>query len=346
MISLLIVNYRSAQLAAEAIRTARSTTASPLEIVVVDNSCDAAEARALETISDRVIAAETNLGYSGAINLGRRECSGSTLIVSNPDVTFGSGALDALHNALVSGASVAGPALYWDDAHEWILPPADTHTTAFKVDEVLASRARSWAEQRDHRRIRRRLAFWSYTASTEVEAVSGAVMAIRADDFDALGGFDERFSLYFEEIDFQRRVHDIGKRIVYVPDARCRHLYNQSAGQDTSAAGAAYAEAELRFLEKWSGPFAARILKRLERTPVPHDAQRIEGAIPLDAPDRFIIEVSPLAHFATAAGHFPREDRVDLPAGVWRTLGAMPIYFRVIDRQDAHVVATYVRYGS
>jgi GT2 family glycosyltransferase len=346
MISLLIVNYRSASLASDAIRTARSTTTAPLQVVVVDNSCDANEARVLEAVADVVVAARTNLGYSGGINLGRHSCKGSTLIVSNPDVTFGTGALDALHHALSSGAAVAGPALYWDEEHQWILPPADTHTTAAKVDEVLASRASSWARQRDERRIRKRLAFWAHSATTEVEAVSGAVMAVNADDFDALGGFDERFSLYFEEIDFQRRVSDRDKRIVYVPDARCRHLYNQSAGQDTTAAGAAFLSAELQFLEKWSGPFAARALKHLERAPRAHDAQRVEGAIPVDEPLHAVIEVSPLAHFATAAGTFPRTDRVDLPADVWRTVGARPLYFRVIDRRDARVLATYVRYGS
>jgi len=328
MISLLIVNYRSAALAADAIRSARAATNAPLQIVVVDNSVDSAEAAALQPLADVVITPQTNVGYASAINLGRRSCDAQTLIVSNPDVVFAAGALDRLHDALTE-AAVGGPALYWDDAHEWMLPPADLNSTIEKLDEVLATRAHNWFEQRDRRRIRKRLAFWSIDRITEVKALSGAVMAIRADDFDAVGGFDERFRLYFEEIDFLRRMTDRGRRIVYVPGAKCRHLYNQSAGQDSAAAGAAYAQSELQYLEKWSGPFAARLLKRLERAPHVPEPLRLQGPIVLEDTN-VLVEVSPLPTFATAAGHFPRTNRVDLPAEVWTSSGAQPLYYRVV----------------
>jgi len=325
MISLLIVNYRSAPLAAEAIRTAREGTREPLQVIVVDNGCD--EADALRPFADIVITPPRNLGYAGGINLGRRSCEGKTLIVSNPDVKFAPGALDRLHGVLDEKTAVAGPALYWDDAFEWILPPADLDTTLEKLDQVLASRSRRWFEQRDERRIRRRLAFWSLKDVTEVRALSGAVMAIRAEDFDAAGGFDERFQLYFEEIDFLRHMAALGKRIVYVPDAKCRHLYNQSAGQDSTAAGAAYARSELQYLEKWSGPFAARALKRLERVPSIPEPMRWEGPIAIES-DHVLVEVSPLPSFTTAAGHFPRTKSVDLPPEVRSTV-RQPLYYRV-----------------
>jgi len=345
MISLLVVNYRSAALAANAIRTAREGTSAPLEVVVVDNSCDPPEADALRAVADIVLAPDANLGYARAINLGRRSCTGETLIVSNPDVTFAAGALDRLNAELDANIAVAGPALYWDDAFQWKLPPADLNTTSEKVDEVLASRAQNWFLQRDRRRIRKRTAFWSIERTTAVSALSGAVLAIRAQDFDAVGGFDERFQLYFEEIDFLRRIADRDKRIVYVPGAQCRHLYNQSAGQDSGAAGVAYAQSELRYLEKWSGPFAARVLKRLERAPRRFEPQPIEGPIPLEG-ENLLVEVSPLPSFATAAGHFPQANSVDLPAEVWQTVGAQPLYFRVVERDAARVIATYMRYAS
>jgi N-acetylglucosaminyl-diphospho-decaprenol L-rhamnosyltransferase len=325
MISLLIVNYRSAALAANAIRTARDGTTTPLEVIVVDNSCDPAEADALKPIADIVIALPTNRGYAGGINLGRQSCKGETLIVSNPDLTFAPGALDLLNE---TDAAVAGPALYWDDAFRWHLPPADLDTTIEKVDQVFATRSPQWFKERDRRRIKKRIKFWSLKGTTEVKALSGAVMAIRAKDFDEVGGFDERFRLYFEEIDFLRRMDERGKRIVYVPAARCRHLYNQSAGQDSSAAGSVYAQSELRYLEKWSGPFAARLLKRLERVPRIPEPQRLEG--PISVGQGSLVEVSPLPTFATAAGHFARNNPVELPQEVWSTVRT-PLYYRVLD---------------
>ncbi|PYQ27360.1 MAG: hypothetical protein DMF56_20640 [Acidobacteria bacterium] len=325
MISLLIINYRSAALAADAIRSARLTTSTPLQVVVVDNGLD--EAGSLRDVADTVITPMANLGYAGGINLGRRSCEGETIVVSNPDVIFHDGAIDQLNDALDKKTAVAGPALYWDNACEWILPPADLNTTWRKFDEVLASRSRNWFEQRDQRRTRERQKFWSLEKTTRVRGLSGAVMAIRAADFDEAGGFDERFRLYFEEIDFLRR---LTKRIVYVPAAKCRHLYNQSAGQDTAAAGSNYARSEHLYLEKWSGPIATQLLERLERVPQVDEPCRLDGPISVER-EHVVIEVSPLPTFATAAGHFPRTSVVELPAEIRQSVRDQPLYYRIVD---------------
>src|SRR5205814_1570161 len=193
---------------------------------------------------------------------------GEVVIACNPDVAFAAGSIDVLARALADGAAVAGPALFWDEAHRWLLPPADLRTMREKLDEVLAGRSAKWAAQRDRRRFLRRLRFWSTQQTHAVRALSGAVLAIRADAFDSLGGFDERFALYFEETDFLRRAAERRMRIVHVPAARCRHLYNQSAGQQAELAGKRYAESELRYLEKWNGPFLARLWKSMARPPL------------------------------------------------------------------------------
>ena len=347
MISLLIVNYRSAGLAIEAMRTARAATSSPLQIVVVDNSCEAGEAEALRPHADVLIVSETNRGYAGAINDGRRRCAGEVLIAGNPDVTFGAGSIDALSAAFEDrGVAVAGPALFWDDAFTWRLPPSELQTAGEKLAQVLASRSPAFAAWRDRARIRKRMAFWAETKMHEVESISGAVMAIRTTLFDDLGGFDERFALYFEENDFLRRVAQRRLRIVHVPAARCRHLYNQSAAQSERAA-ALYAESEMKYLAKWNGPFVARTLKRLERERTLEEPPRIDGPIPIDV-NNAIIEASPLPTFDTAAGTFCHLSPVtcDLPPEVWSSYRAAVLYLRVIDRPTARVRATYARYKT
>lgn len=338
MISLLVVNYRSAALAAEAVRTARASTSEPLQVVVVDNSCDAAEADALRGCADTLIVSEMNRGYAGGINLGRPACEGETIIVSNPDVTFASGAIELLHDAL-RDAAVAGPALFWDEGHRWMLPPGDLNTAPEKLDEALASRSRAWREQRDRRRFRKRVAFWSQQRTTETRMLSGAVMAIRAADFDHAEGFDERFPLYFEESDFLRRIAALRRRIVYVPAARCRHLFNQSAMQVAGEAAARYAQSELRYLEKWNGPFVARALKRMER-PAPHvDAEPMRLPLRIERND-VVIEASPLATFATAAGHFPAGPEIEIPADILSARSG-DLYLRVVVRDTGAVLGTY-----
>ena len=339
MISLLVVNYRSAALAAEAIRTARASTGDSLQVVVVDNSCDAAEAQALREHADTLIVAGTNLGYAGGINRGRPACDGETIVVSNPDVTFAADAIDHLHEAL-NRAAVAGPAFFWDEGHRWMLPPGDLNTAPEKVDEVLASRSPAWREQRDRRRFRKRVAFWSRQQTTDTRMLSGAVMAMRAVEFDRAEGFDERFPLYFEESDFLRRLTAMRRRIVYVPAARCRHLFNQSAAQVASEAAAHYAQSELRYLETWNGPFVARTLKRLERPLPAFEAQPLRLPLHLDSLDELVIEASPLATFSTAAGYFPVAREIDVPREIQESLSG-DLYLRTVVRRTGQVLGTY-----
>jgi N-acetylglucosaminyl-diphospho-decaprenol L-rhamnosyltransferase len=326
-ISLLVVNYRSASLAADAIRTARASSSVPLQVVVVDNSCEPAEADALRDIADVVIAAPRNLGYAGGINEGRRACDGKVIIVSNPDVRFDEGAIDRLAGV---GAAVAGPALFWDEAHRWMLPPADLQTRSEVIGRVFANRSRAFARRRDRRRFVERVAFWSLDLPTRVRALSGAVMAIQADAFDAAGGFDERFALYFEENDFLRRVRG---EIVYVPGACCRHLYNQSAAGSEEAA-ALYAQSELLYLRKWGGAFAKRFERKTETTFRSETAATVRGNI--------VIEASPLASFETAAGHFGN-DTADVPDDIWSAYRGDVLYLRAVDRSTGRVLRSWAK---
>jgi len=334
MLSLLVVNYRSAALAAEAIRTARGATQQPLQVLVVDNSCDPREAEALRPHADVLIVSSSNRGYAGAINDGRRACEGDTIIVTNPDVSFSAGAIDKLVDV---DAAVAGPALYWDAGREWILPPSERHTGPEKFTQVLASRSPAFRRRWDEARIRSRIAFWSLAEPAPMRAISGAVLAIRTRAFDEAGGFDERFPLYFEETDFLRRVRG---PVLYVPAAKCRHIYNQSASRDSAHAAWSYAESEKRYLAKWNGPFLASVFKRIERPLPGFEATPLAGTLTLDRDD-VLIEASPTASFATAAGHFPSGRRVTLPADVLAAFSGDTIYLRVIDRRTARVLAAY-----
>jgi N-acetylglucosaminyl-diphospho-decaprenol L-rhamnosyltransferase len=325
-VALLVVNYRSSLLALDAIRTARVATSRPLQVVAVDNSVDPAEAEALRGAADVVIASAANAGYAAAINTGRRACDADLIVVSNPDVRFAAGAIDALAGA---GAAVAGPALFWDDAQQWLLPPSELHTRAEVAGRALASRWRAWGDRRDRRRFRARLAFWKLERTTRVRAISGAVMAIRAKVFDKAGGFDERFRLYFEENDFLRRVRG---EIAYVPAARCRHLYNQSAAGSAEAT-ALYARSEAEYLRKWGGAFAKRF-ENVGRTLSPSDGR-------VGEPAPHVTEASPLPTFETAAGYLG--DAGNVPDDVWQAYRGEVLYMRSLTR-DGRVLRSWTRH--
>ncbi|HYS55065.1 MAG TPA: glycosyltransferase [Thermoanaerobaculia bacterium] len=334
--SLVVVNYRSASLAIDAVRSARAATQNPIQVVVFDNSVDPREADALQSHADVLMAADTNLGYGAAINRARSKCDGNVLLVCNPDIRLGPQSIDTL---LDSDADVTGPALFWDDRFEWFLPPSELHTATQAFDAAMASRSIRWRRSRDRHRIQQRIAFWSLRSPTRVPAISGAVMAIRRAAFDRVGGFDERFHLYFEEIDFQRRLQT--GSILYMPDARCRHLYNQSAGKSATAADA-FARSEMQYLEKWSGKHIANWIKRIETPVTPPAVERLTDGITLERRD-VVIEASPLASFETAAGHFPGASTVDVPAEVWKSYLGEALYLRIVERDSARVLGSFVK---
>lgn len=333
--ALIIVNYRTAALAIDAIRSARAAISSPLFVVVVDNSVDPSESALLHPHCDRLLVSERNLGYGAAINRARKECDALSLIAANPDVVFGERSIDRL---LQVDAAVAGPALYWDENYEWGLPPSDLHTLPGLADRMLATRSGAWARRRDRRRIRARMQFQRLQETTCVSALSGAVLAMRADAFDRAGGFDERFRLYFEENDLLRR---IGGEIAYVPAARCRHIYNQSAAQSDDAARL-YAASEAAYLAKWGGARMSRAVKKLERPHARIDVPTV-AADAIDAPPGAWIEASPLPDFETAAGRFAERSPVAIPESVWRAYRSGTLYMRAVDPHTGRVLAACAR---
>lgn len=343
--SVIIVNYFSADHTAAAVASLDAASSSPLEITVVDNSMDAMERAKLQAIRGiRVIHSEVNSGYAGGINRGLDATSGAFVIVTNPDVVFREGSIDRLIDAIEDGAALAGPRLEWDDAGEWLLPPADLMTAAMKLDEVVATRSGLWARARDRRRMRARMRFWASRGSVNVAAVSGAVMAFRRDLADRIGRFDERFPLYFEEIDFMRRVLAAGGKIVYASDARCRHIYNQSAGTVTDASSR-FAISEAEYHKKWHGAGVRKMLRHARHEPRMQVAFT-EGAFdqPIAVPDageEYLVEASTDPWFRTAAGHFPRGSAVTVPGEIAASLGSAPLFVRIVHRPSLRICGRY-----
>src|SRR5579864_1361852 len=78
-----------------------------------------------------------------------------------------------------------------------------------------------------------RLRQWNYEGVRDVDLVVGAAMFIRAAIFRELGGFDERFFLYHEEIDFAHRLRAAGTRVVYLPQCVVTHRGERGGSRRT-----------------------------------------------------------------------------------------------------------------
>jgi hypothetical protein len=89
-----------------------------------------------------------------------------------------------------------------------------------------------------------------YESSYDVPFVSGAFMFCRTDVLKAIGGFDERYFLYFEDADLSRRVQEHGYRTVYFPDASVTHVLERMAHKSRRGAWL-FMTSAYRYFCKW-----------------------------------------------------------------------------------------------
>lgn len=205
------------------------------EIVIIDNaSGDQTLQRVREFAAShpiRLIMNEQNLGFAAAVNQGAREAAGDVLLILNPDAIAEPNAIAALISCLENTrADAAGGALISEDGQ-----PARGFAyrrlpglPALACEALLINQL--WPGNPVNRRYRCLDA--DYSRQQEVEQPAGACLAVTRTMWDMLGGFDEQFfPVWFEDVDFCRRLHDRGGRIRYCPEARFRHSGAHSVGQ-------------------------------------------------------------------------------------------------------------------
>jgi N-acetylglucosaminyl-diphospho-decaprenol L-rhamnosyltransferase len=197
-----------------------AATGSPVEVVLADNgSDDGAPQRAAATHDVDVVPTGRNLGYGAAANLGAAGATGEWLVVANPDVVWDAGALDEL---LAAGrrwprAGCLGPA---------IRTPAGALYPSARAFPSLGRGAGHalfgwwWPANPWTRSYRTEQ---GTPAEGPAGWLSGSLMLLRRQAFEAVGGFDPSYFMYCEDMDLCRRLAGAGWASVYVPAAVVTH---------------------------------------------------------------------------------------------------------------------------
>ena len=231
----------------------------PLEVVVVDNGSGDGSADAVRRAhpAARVIENGSNLGFAAACNRGLGEARGPYCLLLNSDAEVTAGAVDALAAVLDDRADVGivGPRTVGADGGPQV---------SFGPDLTPVS---EWRQ----RRLVRALREGRPEAVREVEAmcareqepawVSGACLLARKSALDAVGGLDERFFLYEEDVDLCLRVRQAGGRILYTPRAVVMHHLGRSMETIPALSRLEYDRSHLRFYAKHRGPAAIALLR-------------------------------------------------------------------------------------
>ncbi|RKR73239.1 glycosyltransferase family 2 protein [Frondihabitans australicus] len=195
-------------------------------IIVVDNgSTDGAPERAAaEHDSVTLIRSPGNVGYGRAANIGERslEADIEWVLIANPDTQVTPGAIATLLEAAASHpeAGVLGPKILEPDGSVY---PSARSLPSMRTGIGHAVLSGIWPTNPWTRAYQQR----DVSSSDEVTAVgwlSGAFLLARRSAFDQIGGFDERFFMYFEDVDLGRRMYLKGWRNIFVPQATVVHI--------------------------------------------------------------------------------------------------------------------------
>ena len=242
-VAVIVVNFNSSALARRALESAATDLArgaadgGPIDwtALVVDNaSLDRGTALA-ELPRTTVIANARNAGFGAAVNQAARATSAGLLWLLNPDCEVVPGAFAALRATLDRHAdcAIAAPRLLNQDGTVQASARGEPGalTGLFGRNTLLTRLFPS------SRIARRNLPAADLVASgvesAPVDWVMGAAMLVRREAFDLVGGFDERYFLYWEDADLCRRLRARGLATRYVPGARVVHEGGASARTDS-----------------------------------------------------------------------------------------------------------------
>lgn len=253
-ISIIIVNYKSKDKLITCLNSINNSNLTGLnyEIIVVENN-SGEDLNDLSFPNLKIVISPDNLGMGGGNNLGIRNSSGDFILISNPDIVFESNTIADLYNYFKNDSSIGliGPKLINPDSslqHSCVrfpklyIPFLRRTSIGCLFPTVLDNYL---MRQVDHDQIQ------------AVDWLLGACFMVRrAEIIDQL--FDERYFMYFEDVDLCRQIHQRGQRVIYYPVVKVVHNHARQSALDpwyrslfTDRIAREHLKSAVRYFYKW-----------------------------------------------------------------------------------------------
>lgn len=197
------------------------------EVIVVDNASSDDSLEIVENFFPliSIIRNKNNLGFAKANNQALKQAKGNFIFLLNPDTEVISNALEEMvaYMEKHDDVGILGPKLINADGSV----QKEINSFPKLLDSILVllklHRISPFA----------RIIYpnYDYKKTQEAEHLMGSVLLIRKEVFEKIGFFDEKFFLWFEETDFEKRAKEAGFKIVYYPRAVVKHLVGHSTKQ-------------------------------------------------------------------------------------------------------------------
>lgn len=266
----IIVSYRTGAVL-EACLAAIGAASVLDEIILVDNGNAERESDALDRLAQsdarvKLLRGQGNVGFAAACNLAARQAAGDVLVFVNPDAVLKPNAIESLVSAL---AVAPPPAIVGGDLRDEAGHPERgsrrerlTLWRAIVSFSGLSRLERVIPAFRDFNRHCDPVP----DRAVRVGAISGALLAVRRADFEALGGFDEGYFMHVEDLDLCRRAEDAGWPVLFQPGPHGVHARSSS-----EVSGGEVAQHKARGM--------ARYFRKFARGPIEAFFAAVAGAV-------------------------------------------------------------------
>jgi N-acetylglucosaminyl-diphospho-decaprenol L-rhamnosyltransferase len=226
-----VVNYEAGPLLVDAVRAVLADdSAGPVELVVVDNGSRDGSVAALRAVHPevQVVRSPGNVGYARAANLGTAATRAEFVAVLNPDTRIERGTARAMLGRLDTQTRLAacGPRLKNLDGTDY---PSARQLPSVPVGVMHGLLGMWWPSNPFTTRYRELAA--SPDDARLVDWLSGAAIWLRRDALDDVGGWDERFFMYLEDVDLCWRLRHAGWEIAYEPGGIVWHVQGASTSR-------------------------------------------------------------------------------------------------------------------
>ncbi len=231
------------------------------EVVLVDAASEDATPDLIPTLFPwvRLLTPGRNVGFSRGNNMGYQASQGQTLFFLNPDTVVDAQAMATLWSALQARpeVGVAGPGLVRANGQRQESRRRFPNPVTGFFDSTWLGRAWPGNPWSRHYQCRN----WPHAFVQGVDWLEGAALMIRREAFAAVGGFDERFFMYSEELDLCRRIRTAGWRICYVPAATIIHHGGTSSAQVPAQTHIIFNTSKVLYYRKHFGPVWSELMR-------------------------------------------------------------------------------------
>lgn len=229
MIDVIVVNWNSGEQLIDAVSSIASQKSDFVrEVIIVDNDSTDNSLQSVIGISNiKIIKSFENLGFGKACNLGTQHADADFLLFLNPDAAVYPGTLEKITKFMQNPANekvgICGVQLIDEGglvarSCARFPNPKGFIFHAIGLDRFFPKLGHFMAE-------------WPHDTTQDVDQLIGAFFLVRRSLFKELGGFDERFFVYFEEVDFSYRARKAGWRSIYLADVQAFHAGGGTSNQ-------------------------------------------------------------------------------------------------------------------